>query len=891
MSIRNLSALLRPASIALIGASDRPGSLGSIVCDNILRGGFAGKVDLVNPHPITREGAGWVESIDRLDSPPDLAVVVTPAGSVPEIIAQLGAIGTRCAVVISGGLTRESGLQQAMLDAAKPHLLRIVGPNCLGIVSPRAQLDATFARTRARRGGLALISQSGALVTAMLDWADTRAIGFSGVVSAGDMADVDIGDLIDLFATDCETDAILLYLEGATNAGKLLSAARAAAIAKPVIAIKAGRSAAAARAAFSHTGALAGSYDVYRAAFDRVGIVTVETLTELFDAAQILCLRRETAGDRLAIVTNGGGAGILAVDALAKAGARAAELAPATIATLDAVLPAAWSRANPVDIIGDSGPDRYQAAIRPVLDDPNVDALLVMNCPTATAEPAQIAAAVAASVGAAGQDGMRKPVLACWLGDTNAAQARTAMEGAEIPLYTSPDDALAGFGHLLAARRARAALTDRPAETRDFPRDADRARAIMATARSEGRTQLSEIEAKDILAAYGIATARTCHADSPAAVEAASRSLHPPYAVKIISPDITHKSDVGGVALDLATPEAAAAAAALMRTRITREQPQARLTGFAIEEMIARPHAYELLAGIATDQTFGPVLMIGAGGTAVEILADRALALPPIDHADARALIDRTAIARRLAGYRNVPAADVESVAQVLDALSAMTVDLPDIVELDINPLLVDPAGAIALDARIRIAADPQAASRLAIRPAPMHWSADLVTHAGMKIFVRPVRADDEPLLAGFFEKVAPEDLRFRFHYGLARVEHDQLAMMTRVDYRRTISFLAFDASRREVIATAMLAAEADRTRAELALVTRSDMKDTGVSWTLLQHVLSYARAERIGAVEAIECADHDAALRMERELGFSITTDPEDPTLRIARLVLAERG
>jgi len=888
MSIRNLSALLRPASVALIGASDRPGSLGGIVCDNILAGGFAGRVDLVNPHRIVREGAGWADSIDRLAAAPDLAVVVTPAASIPGIIEQLGAIGTKCAVVISGGVTRESGLQQAMLDAAKPRLLRIVGPNCLGLISPRAKLDATFARTRARRGGLALISQSGALVTAMLDWADARGIGFSGVVSAGDMADVDIGDLIDLFATDPETDAILLYLEGVTNAGKFLSAARAAAIAKPVIAIKAGRSAAAARAAFSHTGALAGSYDVYRAAFDRVGIVTVETLTELFDAAQTLCLCRETAGDRLAIVTNGGGAGILAVDALASAGARAADLDKATVAALDPVLPPAWSRANPVDIIGDAGPERYQAAIPAVLDDANVDALLVMSCPTAAAEPAAVAEAVAASVAAARREGMRKPVLACWLGDGNALQAREAMEAAEIPLYTSPDDAVVGFGYLLAARRARAALTDRPAETRDFARDTARAQAIVAAARAEGRTQLSEIEAKDLLAAYSIATARTRFAAGPASVEATCVSLRAPYAVKIVSPDITHKSDVGGVALDLPTPVAAAAAAKRMQSRIARELPQARIAGFAVEEMIARPHAYELLAGIATDATFGPLLMIGAGGTAVEILADRALALPPIDHADARALIERTAISRRLAGYRNVPAADVESVAQVLDALSAMTVHLPDIVELDINPLLVDAEGAIALDARISISPEPQAASRLAIRPAPTHWSADLVTHSGMKIFVRPVRADDEPLLADFFARVAPEDLRFRFHYGLARVEHDQLAMMTRVDYRRTISFLAFDAERGEVIATAMLAAEADRTRAELALATRADMKHSGVSWTLLQHVLNYARSERIGAVEAIECADHDAALRMERELGFTIEADPEDSTLRIARLVLA---
>jgi acetyltransferase len=887
MSIRNLSALLRPTSVALIGASDRAASLGAIVLDNVVAGGFAGRIDIVNPRRIRREGTGWAPSVGQLAEAPDLAIVLTPAASVPDIIDELGAIGTKCVVVISGGLTGENGLRQRMLDAARPHLLRIVGPNCLGLISPRAKLDATFARTRAREGGLALISQSGALVTAMLDWADARGIGFSGVVSAGDMADVDVGDLIDLFATDPATDAILLYLEGVTNPAKFLSAARAAAIRKPVIAIKAGRTPVAAKAAFSHTGALAGSYDVYRAAFDRVGIVPVETLTELFDAAQALCLCRNVAGDRLAIVTNGGGAGILAVDALAVHGARPAELDGSTIAALDPHMPAGWSGANPVDLIGDAGPNRYRAAIPLVLRDANVDALLAMNCPTGTAPPEEFATAVVESVAAARRDGIRKPVLACWLGDGNAGQVRQAMAQARIPLFVSPDQAVAGFGHLLAARRARRNLTDRPAATREVDRDVARARGILSAVRKENRRELTEIEAKDLLAAYAIPTAATRFARDAASVASACRSLEPSYAVKIVSPDITHKSDVGGVALDLDCPEAAETAAREMASRIAGAHPAARLAGFAVEEMVRRPHAYELLAGIATDPTFGPLLMIGAGGTAVEVLADKAVALPPFDHADALALIGRTAIAKRLAGFRNVPPADIDAIANVLDALCAMIIDLPDIAELDINPLLVDAAGVIALDARVRLVGEPQSQSRLLIRPAPMHWSADLETRHGVRIHVRPVRADDEPLLAAFFERVSPEDLRFRFLGGVARVDHEQLAMMTRVDYRRTISFLAFDEARSDVIAIAMLAAEPDLTRAEVALTTRSDMKNTGVSWSLFEHVLRYARAEGIGSVESFEYADHDAALRMERELGFALASDPDDPTLLIARLEL----
>lgn len=886
MSIRNLSVLLGPGSIALIGGSNRKGSLGKIVLDNVIGGGFTGRIDVVNPHRVDRPGTHWAGSIDQLSAPPDIAVVMTPAKTVPSIVRSLGALGTKCAVVLSAGITERNGLRQQMLDEARPHLLRIVGPNCLGVMSPRSKLDATFARTEAEPGGLALISQSGALITAMLDWAHTRGIGFSSIVSVGEMADVDIGDLLDLYATDPSTKAILLYIEGVTNPAKFLSAARAAAINKPVVAIKAGRSASAAEAAFSHTGALAGSYDVYLAAFERCGIVVVDTLAELLDAAQTLSMCKVPAGGRLAIVTNGGGAGILAVDALGTTSARIAELTPETLSRLNGALPGNWSRGNPVDLVGDAGPERYGPAIEAVLADRGVDALLVMNCPTATADSKDFAAAVAQAVTRARAGGLRKPVLACWLGDGNAMDARQVMTDARIPLYASPEDAVTGFGHLLTARTARSALLDRPTASRTVTRDIAGAKRIIDEIRAD-RLELSEVEAKELLSVYGVPVAATRFVEKAEDAAAACRSLNAPFAVKIVSPDITHKTDVGGVALGLLTPQAVENAAREMADLIARDRPEARLTGFAIEEMVDRPHAYELLAGIATDATFGPLLMVGAGGTAVEVLADRAIALPPIDHAEALALIDRTAIARRLRGFRNVPPAAVDKVADVLDALAAMTIDLPDIAELDINPLLVDAAGVVALDARIRLTAEPQTASRLMIRPVPVQWSADLLTRGGVGIHVRPVRPDDEASLAELFRHVSPEDLRFRFLGGIACVTHDQLAPMTRVDYRRKITFLAFEQGGGKLLAAAMLAADPDRTRAEVAMATRADAKSAGVSWTLLEHVLRYAKAERIEKVVAVEYADHDAALRMERELGFSITSDPEDATLRIATRAL----
>lgn len=888
MTMRHLATLLNPRHIAVIGGSDWPGSLGAIVLGNVLAGDFAGRIYAVNPHRCDRPRAIWVASVDALPEAPDLAIIVTPAATVPAILAALGTLGTRCAVVITAGLTEASGLRKAMLDAARPHGLRIVGPNCLGIMAPHVGLNATFARTPGRPGGLALISQSGALVTAVLDWAQTRGIGFSGVVSGGDMVDVDLGDLVDLFAEDPKTDAILLYVEGMTDAGAFLSATRAAAQRKPVIAIKAGKNPAAAQATLSHTGALAGSYDVYRAAFGRSGIVLVDTLPALFDAAAILCMSPHAGGDRLGIVTNGGGAGILAIDALPAAGAQLAILDDDTIAALDEALPADWSRANPVDIIGDAGPDRYRAGVRAVLRDPAVDALLIMNCPTGQFEADDIAAAITAEVEAARTERIDKPVIACWLGDANAAAVRETMIGAAIPVYTTPTEAVRGFGYLLAARKARLSLTKGPAGTREFAANTDGARAIIAVARGAGRTLLSEIESKDLLGCYGIPVAATNCAPSIETIESACVGLKPPYAVKILSPDITHKSDVGGVALNLRDHEAASAAARAMEHAIQKSHPRARLTGFAVQEMVDWPQAHELLAGIATDATFGPILMVGSGGTAVEVIDDKAIALPPIDHAQAEELIGATRISRLLAGYRAVPPARIDAVAGVLDALSAMTVDLPDIVELDINPLLASAQGVIALDARVCIAAEPQTIARLSIRPSPMQWATNLVTRGGLRFHVRPVRADDERRLATFFTRVSPEDLRFRFLTGLSHVDQDMLAMMARVDYRRTISFLAFDEAGTDIIATAMLATDADRYRAEIALATRADMKGKGVSWALFEHVLSYAKAEGIAVVEAIECADHEAAIRMEREMGFVTVPDPDDPTMRIVRRTLA---
>ena len=674
--------------------------MGAAILNNLITAGGPAKIIAVNPKPIVENGVIWCGNADYLPMPCELAILAVPAAAVVDLINQLGRQGTRVVVVISAGITESNGLRSKMLAVAAAHDMRIIGPNCLGLLMPRAGINASFAQCGARPGGLAFLSQSGALATAMLDWAEARNIGFSAVISVGDMADVDLGDLVDLFADDSETTAILLYVEGITDAAMFLAAARKASKKKPVIAIKAGRCAAAGKAALSHTGALAGAYDVYQAAFAQAGIILVDTLDELFDAAAILGSVSRIEGDRLAIVTNGGGGGILAVDALDAQGGSLAVLSDPTVAQLNAVLPVGWSGANPVDIIGDANADRYSAAIDIVLSDPNVDVLLVINCPTALSPPHEAVEAVVGSVTQARDGVSGKPVLGCWLGDHNAAGARHAFADAGIPLFDTPAAALRGFSYLVQAENNRQRTDDMLTPIPPHERVAE-ARALLAVVRSDGRTLLSEIEAKRLLALYGVPVVPTVLVASPNGVRDACEALTAPYVVKIVSVDINHKSDFGGVVLGLPDADAARAAASAMEVRVREGWPNARVDGFAVQPMVRRRQAHEVFVGIACDPTFGKMIMFGAGGTAIEVLRDRSIALPPIDPAMASQIISQTRISRLLAGYRDVARADMQAIEGVLSALSEMAMTLPEISELDINPLLANAEGVIALDARV----------------------------------------------------------------------------------------------------------------------------------------------------------------------------------------------
>ena len=896
MTIRNLEHALCPRSVAVIGVSDEAGSVGQKLTENLFAGGvtasgFAGPIYLVNPKHRLIGGRECFASIDELPETPELAVIATPPNTIPALIGALGEKGTRAALVITAGLGPE--LRQAMLNAAQPTCLRIIGPNSLGLWVPGIGLSANFGMARPAPGKLAFLSQSGALVGGVLDWAASHGVGFSTVVSMGDMADVDVGDLLDYLAADIATDAILLYLETIPSARKFMSASRVAARAKPVMVIKSGRSKDSARAAATHTGALAGSDAAVASAFRRAGLVRVDDLEELFIAAETLTNLKPISGNELLIVTNGGGAGVLAVDDLIQSGGSLAKLSPDLIAQLDAILPKTWSRANPIDIIGDATPARYAAAMDAVLGSAQASAILVMNCPTALASSSDAAQAVIDTVATHQGQGRMPPILTNWLGDKAAAGARAKFQAAGIPTYESPRDAIKGFGFLWQYTKAQEVLMRTPPREADLSEiDSEAALQVMRAAGRNGRALLTEPEAKAVLTAYGIPTVPTRVAASLQEVEEIARDLlkrAPSLAIKVLSEDISHKSDVGGVRLGLRSAADARAAAEAIGEQVAKSRPDARLEGFTVQPMIVRPNAHELLLGVLDDRLFGPVILFGAGGTATEIVQDTAVALPPLDLELARDLMQQTRIFKLLKGYRDRRPADLEAIANTLVRLSQLVVDRPAIRELDINPLLADETGVIALDARIRIEPRelgvPGPNPRLAIRPYPNQWEASVETAEGMAVVIRPVRPTDEHLYHAFLDKLSPDDVRFRLLSPRKEFSHKFIARFTQVDYARAMAFVALSQDQKELLGVARLAADPDYRSAEYAIVVRSDLKGRGIGWTLMQQLIRYAESEGLRDLNGDVLADNERMLKMCRELGFGIAANPEDPGLSKVRM------
>lgn len=888
MSVRNLKHLFSPASVAIVGASARPHSVGATVLRNVIAGGFKGPVYPVNPKYDTLSGLQAYADVRSLPAAPELALICTPPATVPAIVRQLGERGTRAAIILTAGLgsirdAQGRTLKQAALDAARPYVLRLLGPNCVGMLVPGIGLNASFAHTGALPGKIAFVSQSGALVTGVLDWANSRGIGFSSFISLGESADIDFGDLLDYLASDAATSAILLYIEDVRHARKFMSAARAAARSKPTLVLKAGRMAEGARAAASHTGALAGSDDVYDAAIRRAGMLRVLTTEDLFAAVETLSRARPLFGERLVILTNGGGPGVMATDALACGKGVMAQLAQETLRRLDQVLPATWSRANPVDIIGDAPAERYVRALEILLDDPQADAILFIHAPTAIVGSAEIARAVAPLAQATSRN-----ILACWLGGDAVAEARRIFADAGIPTFGTPEEAISAYLQIVQYRRNQNLLMQVPPSAgTDFAADRGKAAAIVHDVLGSGRRILTEPEAKEVLAAYGIPVVATRTAATPEEAVSAAIAIGFPVALKILSPDITHKSDVGGVALDLDSPEAVRAAAQRMQKRLADLSPQAKQDGFSVQQMARRPEAHELIIGVATDPVFGPVVLFGQGGVAVEVTADHAVALPPLNVVLARDMIARTRVARLLAGYRNRPPADLDAIVWILMQISQMVADLPELVELDINPLLADSAGAIVLDARMRVAiADKSASSldRLAIRPYPRELEQE-TEFEGRPLLLRPIRPEDGAAHMAFFDALSPEDVRYRMFVRVRELNPSQLARFTQIDYDREMAFIATRSGpdgMAETIGVARVVADPDNIEAEFAVTVRSDLKGRGLGTQLMEKLIDYCRRRGTREIVGEALPQNTRVIKLVRKLGFEVHPNPAEDTMHL---------
>jgi len=887
MTIRNLDPCFRPRSIAVVGASQKPLAVGSIVLRNIRAGGFAGAIYPVNPKYDRIDDLACYRKASDLPEAPDLAVIVTPPTTVPGVVAQLGERGCKAAVVITAGVGSKDGLRQAMLDAAKPHLMRIVGPNTIGALSPLLSLNASFAHLPAKPGALGLISQSGAIVSSIIDWAAAEDVGFSQLISLGDMADVDVGDCLNWLATDAATSTILVYLESVPEPRKFMSAARAAARTKPVIAVKPGRHGAAAKAAMTHTGALSGSDAVIEAALLRAGVIRVRNLEQLFSAAEVTTRFRPLKSGRLGIVTNGGGAGVLAVDDLLDLGGTLAELEPGTLAALGASLPPTWSHSNPVDIIGDAPPERYAAAVTGIAADPGVDAILAMNCPTALSSSADAARAIADLATNGLVNG--KPTIACWLGKATAEPARTVLRQAGVVALDTPRAAAEAVDFLTRWSRLRERLERVPASAGIVHGDAAAARSILAVAANEGRSVLTEPEAKGVLAAYGVPTPEIrVAADESEVAEIAADMLgsHAAVVVKLLSRTITHKSDIGGVALDLATPDEAAEAAAGIRRRVKAANAGA-LDGFSVQPMIGRKHAHEVLLGLHTDPSFGPVILFGAGGVAVEVVRDTATGLAPLDEVLAGDLIDATRIARLMAGYRDRPAADRQAVVSALLSLSQLAIEQPAIVAIDVNPLLVDENGAVALDARIEIAADRLGETspnrRLAVRPYPSGWE-QRVDCQGRSFDLRPMLPADAALYPRFLERVTAEDMRLRFLTPTRSLSQEAIARLSQLDFDRDIAFVALEAETGELAGIVRYNSDPDHERAEFGALVRSDLQGMGLGTALMARLLDYARADGLKRIDGLMLRENTAMIELASRLGFRPLAEADfSETVRMA--------
>ena len=882
-----LKTLFAPTSVVMFGASDRVDSVGEIVFRNLLEGGFKGEIYAINPARDEVQGHKAYPDLESIDRPIDLAIVATPATTVPGIVEDCGKHDIKSMIILSAGFREIGGpgraLERKVVDLARSYGIRFLGPNCLGLIRPSIGLNATFGNNSAAEGGIALVSQSGALCTAILDWAENRDVAFSAVVSTGIGADLGFGDILDYLASDPKTQSIILYIEGLQDARRFMSGMRAAARAKPVIVIKTGRHSEGAAASMSHTGALVGGDEAFSAAVNRSGVVRVDTIGQVFAAAGTLSSRYRSSGDRIAIVTNAGGPAVLAADHFAGVRLELAELGKQTIERLNAVLPSSWSRRNPVDIIGDAPPERYEEAIDICLQDPDVDGVLVILTPQAMTRPLEVAEAVVEAA-----DHNDKPIVASWMGGAQVSPARLAFRRAKIPTFNTPEAAVDAFHYLASYRSNQKLLLQTPERLPDHYEEpnAEAARLIIESALVEKRSVLTEPESMALLDAFRIPTVRNGIARSAEEALVLAVSMGFPVVMKIYSEDISHKSDVGGVELGIQNATDVRGAYVDLMERVRKARPDADLQGVTVEQMRRSRSAREVMIGVINDAVFGPVISFGLGGTWVEVMEDIAVALPPLNERLAKDLISRTKIAGLLGEFRNLPAADIDSLVDVLLRVSNMTCELPWLQEMDINPLFVDDQGVVAVDARIVVgvphpSTDPY--HHMAIHPYP----SDLETHVqlpdGTDVTIRPIRPEDAEIEATFVKGLSDEAKYFRFMHALDELTPEMLVRFTQIDYDREMALIATikeDGSEVEH-GVVRYVTNPDRTSCEFALVISEDMRGHGIGQRMLKRLMEIALSRGLDRMEGEVLAENNRMLDMVKSMGFQIQTSADDPGVK----------
>jgi len=883
-----LDALFLPNSVALIGATERSGTVGRTLLDNLRHPAFQGTVYAVNSRHSEVCGLKAYPSVGAIPEKIDLAVVATPAPTVPHIIGECIDAGAKSAIVISAGF-KERGqqgveLERQIHEQLRRSPMRLIGPNCLGVMNPTVGLNATFAKDAPRPGNVAFLSQSGALLTAILDWGQLEQVGFSAIVSTGSMLDVGWGDLIYHFGDDPNTHSILIYMESVGDARSFLSAAREVALQKPIIVIKAGRSEAASRAAASHTGALTGSDEVLDAAFRRSGVLRVGAIADLFYMAEVLSKQPRPKGPRLTILTNAGGPAVLATDALVANGGELATLSESTLQALDGFLPPHWSHNNPIDILGDADSERYAKAIEIASNDPNSDGLLVILAPQGMTDPAAIAECLTPYAKSSG-----KPVLTSWMGGASIGAGETMLNAAGIPTFPFPDTAARAFTYMWRYSYNLRGLYETPvlAEGGELdPRSRSQAETIIETARSQGRVLLNEFESKQVLSHYGIPTVETQVARTEDEAVLCAQALGYPVVLKLFSQTITHKTDVGGVKLNLEDEPSVRSAFEAIRSSVAKKVGPDHFSGVTVQPMV-RLEGYELILGSSVDPQFGPIILFGSGGPLVEVYRDRALALPPLNSTLAQRMMEQTRIVTALKGVRGRKPVDLPALESLLVRFSQLVIEQPWISEIDINPLLAAPGQFLALDARVVLhpsATDPECLPRPAIRPYPSQYVSSWVMKNGASVLLRPIRPEDEPLIVKFHETLSDRSVYLRYFYSLSlssRVAHDRLVRTCFVDYDREMAIVAEqrDATgKRRILGVGRLVKAHAKNEGEVAVLISDSCQNLGLGTELFRRVVQVARDEKLVRVEAEILPDNLPMKKIAKHLGFR-TSAFADPT------------